>query len=113
MATVKIGDVTSLSGVDQIAFTPDERQVQVQVLDGVVVQDLGYFDDGLKIEFSAIFRSADFLKLTDYWKKRVKVDFIDTSGLTYENCRVVLASWQYVKWFEHRAVQCSLKIWRT
>lgn len=112
MATIKINGIESLGAVENFTVTPDDRQTLVQVLDGAVVQDMGYFDEGMKFAFSVTFTSEDFAKVIALWKERARITFTDSAGVEWQDCRLVLKTWQYLDHFERRACKASCEIWR-
>ena len=119
MAIVKIGSVQSLGKVESYTVTPDGRQTKVQVVDGVVVQDMGIFSDGMTFSFSTTFLAGDFKAIVAMWENRQKFTFTDTTGEEYANCRIVIKTWQpldgferNLKNFEQMAYKVSCEVWR-
>lgn len=112
MATVKIGTIQSLGSVESYTVNVDDRQTKVNVLDGAVVQDMGYFDEGMSFSFSTTFLDADFAKILTIWKNRTRFVFTDPAGKEWQSCRLVLKTWQPVSRFEKMAYKISCEIWR-
>ncbi|BAL83521.1 hypothetical protein SELR_18130 [Selenomonas ruminantium subsp. lactilytica TAM6421] len=112
MAVVTIDGIRSLGKVENFTYTPDDRQTQIEVMDGTVVQDFGHNVEGDKLTFSTTFKVDDFAKIQDIWESRKLVTVVDTGGRTWEDCRVLIKSWQYVERFEQTAVSATFEIWR-
>ena len=112
MAVVAIAGIKSLGKVDDFQFIPDDRQKQVEVMDGTVVQDFGHNSQGDKMSFQAVFRIADFDRVYAIWENRTLVDFQDVAGRKWEGCRILIKTWQYVGNIEKKAVKASFEIWR-
>ena len=119
MAVVKIGSIQSLGKVENYTVTPDDRQTKVQVVDGVVVQDMGIFSDVMTFSFSTTFLAGDFKTIVAMWENRQKFTFTDATGEEYANCRIVIKTWQPLKGFERNlknfeqmAYKVSCEVWR-
>ncbi len=112
MATIQIDGIRSLGKVEGFTYTPDDRQTQVEVMDGTVVQDFGHNGEGDKLTFSTTFKVKDFAKILTVWESRKMVTVVDAGGKVWNDCRVVIKTWQYVERFEQKAVLASFEIWR-
>ena len=107
---IKIGDVTTLS-VDNWQVSPDDRQSTIEFIGGVVVQDFGHVTDGDKISCNVAVSAADAGTIYDYWHNRILVNVTDESGYVYENLRVVVKKYSYVKYFPTH-FEIELEFWR-
>lgn len=114
---IKITDgsttITSLSSVDSITMTPDDRLELVKLIDGAIIQD-GWQgqrkEDGDTIACNATFSPADFAKLKSVWNSRKTVTVV-LGDETISNCHIVIKSYTYVDRFESYK-NVSLEVWR-
>lgn len=108
--SVKIGDAVSMNEPQNETITPDDRQTLVQVVGGVVVQDMGYVADGEKISWELQFDSANWAKIKEYWATREMVTVDDNAGHTF-TARVIVQSYSYTSYFRDY-VNAKLEFWR-
>lgn len=105
--------ITSLSSVDSITVTPDDRLELVKLIDGATVQD-GWQgqrkEDGDTIACSATFSPTNFNLLKSVWNNRRKVNVV-LGEETINDCHIVIKSYTYVDKFENYK-NVSLEIWR-
>ena len=111
MAIIKIGDAVSLGAVNHWTYTPDDRQTKVDVIDGAVVQDFGYQEQGDKMTCSATFSPDDYAKLVSIQKNRTLVTVVDEGGNSLDSCRVMIKQWNYVEHFP-KIRDVTIEIWR-
>lgn len=111
MAVIKIGDAVSLGAAKNWTYNPDDRQTKVDVVDGAVVQDFGYQEQGDTMTVSATFWPDDYAKLVAIQKNRTLVTVIDEGGNAWDSCRIMIKQWSFVERFP-AARDVSLEIWR-
>ena len=63
------------------------------------------------INFSAVFRRDEFMKIWEYFNSRSKIDFVDHSGITWQGMRVRVVSYGYEDRFE-QFIDCEIELWR-
>ena len=107
---IKIGEVQTMevSGWD---ITPDDRQTLIQTIGGVEVQDFGHCEEGDKITCSVTFHAEDKPTLFRYWHDRELVQVEDEAGNIYQNMRVIVKKYQYLKGFK-KYYRADLEFWR-
>ena len=64
---IRIGDAVSLSRPENFKYTPDDRQTVIETDGGNIVQDYGHISSGDRINFSAVFRRDEFMKIWEYF----------------------------------------------
>ena len=107
--SVHIGEAVSMNDPENETITPDSRQSQIQTLNGVVVQDFGYYDDGLKTAWTLQFDSANWDIIMQYFTNRNIVD-IDDNWHKFK-ARIDVKSWSYVKRFRD-CITAQIELWR-
>lgn len=108
---IRIGDAVSLSRPENFKYTPDDRQTVIETDGGNIVQDYGHISSGDRINFSAVFRRDEFMKIWEYFNSRSKIDFVDHSGITWQGMRVRVVSYGYEDRFE-QFIDCEIELWR-
>lgn len=108
---VRIGQAASLSRPESFKYTPDDRQSIIETDGGNIVQDFGNVESGGKITFTAVFHRDEFLKLWEYYQKRILVDFTDPAGNLWQSMRVRVISYGYEERFRDY-IDCELELWR-
>ncbi len=107
----KIGDAVPFNNPENFQMLPDDRQQKIEVMGGVVVQDYGHIEAGDSFSFSAIFDSTNAALIFSYWDTRTLVTYINETGSSYANCRVVVKSFSYIN--RHaKFYKINLEIWR-
>ena len=91
--------------------TPDDRQSLIQTIGGVAVQDFGHCKEGDKISCEVTIHAEDATKIYQYWHNRELVNVEDEGGKIYENMRVRVKKYQYLKGFK-KYLQADLEFWR-
>ena len=108
---IRIGDAVSLSRPENFKYTPDDRQTVIETDGGNIVQDYGHISSGDRINFSAVFRRDEFMKIWEYFNSRSKIDFVDHSGITWQGMRVRVVSYGDEYRFE-QFIDCEIELWR-
>ena len=108
---IEIGTVKATKKPSQWSYIPDDRQEQVQLWDGVGINDGGCFEEGLTIDAELDFEASDFNStLKNYWLARTPVTVNGPGGEVLTNRRIVVKGWNYVDDFESK-VTVRLEIW--
>ena len=107
---IQIGSVRTLE-VENWQIIPDDRQEQIEIVGGSVVQDFGHVPEGDKISCSVTVFTSGWETIKDYWDSRQKVDITDEAGTVWENMRIVVKSYEYVPRFP-KAMKATLEFWR-
>ena len=112
MATIhiQIGSVRTLE-VDNWQIVPDDRQQQIEIVGGVVVQDFGHVAEGDKVSCSVTVFAEGWETIKGYWDSRQKVTMTDEAGNMWSDMRVVVKSYEYVPHFP-KAYKLTLEFWR-
>lgn len=108
---IQIGDVRTLE-VENWQIVTDDRQQQIEIVGGVVVQDYGHIEEGDKVSCTVTVLTEGWKTIKDYWDSRTLVDISDEAGVVWPNMRVVVKSYQYVPRFP-KAVKVALEFWRS
>ncbi len=106
----KIGTAVAMK-TESFAVAPDDRQILIKTVGGVVVQDNGRIPDGDVITVTLKFTAANWALVQDYWHKRTKVKVTDHTGVTYSDCRIRVTGIKYVDKFPGK-YDITLEIWR-
>ena len=107
---IRIGDVTTLD-TENWQTIPDDRQQQVEIIGGSVVQDFGRVPEGDKISCTVTVLADGWKTICEFWEKRTPVTVEDEAGNLWRDLRVVVKSYAYVDRFP-RAYQVTLEFWR-
>lgn len=107
---IQIGEVRTLD-VDNWQIIPDDRQQQVEIIGGVVVQDFGHIEAGDKVSCNVTVLADGWETICRYWSARQHVAVTDEAGIVWPDMRVVVKSYQYVSRFP-KAVKLTLEFWR-
>ena len=107
---IKIGTVQTMEVLGW-SVDPDDRQTLIQTIGGVAVQDFGHIEEGDKITCTVTFHREDAPTLYQYWHNRELVNVEDEGGKIYENMRVRVKKYQYLKGFK-KYLQADLEFWR-
>ena len=107
---IKIGEVQTLT-VDGWQVTPDDRQTLIETIGGVAVQDFGYCAEGDKISCTITTTKADAEILANYWHNRQLVRVEDETGAVYENMRLLIKNYSYIKGFK-KYFKATIEFWK-
>ena len=107
---IQIGDVRTLE-VENWQIVPDDRQQQIEIVGGSVVQDFGHIEEGDKVSCSVTVLADGWETIKGYWDSRQKVNISDEAGTVWSNMRVVVKSYEYVPHFP-KAIKATLEFWR-
>ena len=107
---IQIGDVQTLE-VENWQIVPDDRQQQIEIVGGSVVQDFGHVAEGDKVSCSVTVLADGWETIKGYWDSRQKVNISDEAGTVWSKMRVMVKSYQYISRFP-QAVKATLEFWR-
>ena len=107
---ILIGDVRTLE-VENWQIVPDDRQQQIEIVGGSVVQDFGHVAEGDKVSCSITVLADGWETIKGYWDSRQKVNISDEAGVVWSNMRIVVKSYEYVPHFP-KAIKATLEFWR-
>ena len=107
---IQIGDVRTLE-VENWQIVPDDRQQQIEIVGGSVVQDFGHIEEGDKVSCSVTVLADGWEIIKQYWDSRQKVNISDEAGIVWSNMRVLVKSYEYVPHFP-KAIKATLEFWR-
>ncbi len=107
--SVRIGEAKSMNDPESETIMPDDRQELIQVMGGVVVQDYGVVDSGLKISWTLNFLQPEWEKVVGYWKNRTLVTVTGTGEKSFI-ARVIVKSYRRIDRFRN-AVTAQLELW--
>ena len=107
---VKIGDVYSMLDPEGENITLDDRQIRIETMNGVVVQDFGYHPEGDTIEWTLQFWEKDWQIIRQYATNRTFVEVRDGDEMFF--ARIVIKSYEKIKWFRNLAVKTKVELWR-
>lgn len=111
MAKIKINDIESFRRPESFSITPDDRLERIPVMNGVVVQDAGYVEEGDIISLEAMFGSEEMDEILGLWKDREKVTLTDEAERTYDNLVMNIKELKYVPCFPSH-VFITMELWR-
>ena len=111
MAKIKINDIESFRRPESFSITPDDRLERIPVMNGVVVQDAGYVEDGDIIQLEAMFGNEEMEDILDLWKDREKVTLTDEAERTYGNLIMNIKELKYVPRFPDY-VFITMELWK-
>ena len=107
---IVVGEVRTLE-VENWQIVPDDRQQQIEIVGGSVVQDYGHVAEGDKVSCSVTVLADGWEIIKGYWDSRQKVNISDEADVVWENMRGVVKSYEYVSRFPH-AIKATLEFWR-
>lgn len=107
---IRIGEVRTLD-TENWQTIPDDRQQQVEIIGGSVVQDFGRVPEGDKISCTVTVLEDGWQSICEFWEQRTPVTVEDEAGNLWRNLRVVVKSYAYVDRFP-RAYKVTLEFWR-
>ena len=107
---IRIGEVRTLD-TENWQTIPDDRQQQVEIIGGSVVQDFGRVPEGDKISCTVTVLADGWKIICEFWEKRTPVTVEDEAGNLWRDLRVVVKSYAYVDRFP-RAYKVTLEFWR-
>ena len=107
---ILIGDVRTLE-VENWQIVPDDRQQQIEIVGGSVVQDFGHIEEGDTVSCSVTVLADGWETIKGYWDNRQKVNVSDEAGIVWSDMRVVVKSYEYVPYFP-KAIKATLEFWR-
>jgi len=93
---IKIGTAVSFKNPESWENTPDDRQTQIKIIDGIYVEDNGIVPAGDVISCQVIFDAVNWLIIKGYWYSRTLVAVIDHTGNSLGNKRIVVKKYKYV-----------------
>ena len=111
MAKIKINDIESFRRPESFSVVPDDRLERIPVMNGVVVQDAGYVEDGDIIQLEAMFGNEEMEDILDLWKDREKVTLTDEAERTYGNLIMNIKELKYVPRFPDY-VFITMELWK-
>ncbi len=107
---IRIGEVATLD-TENWQIVPDDRQQQVEIIGGSVVQDFGRAPEGDKISCTVTVLEDGWKTICEFWEQRKLVTVEDEAGNLWRDLRVVVKSYAYVDRFP-RAYKVTLEFWR-
>ena len=107
---IRIGGVRTLD-TENWQTIPDDRQQQVEIIGGSVVQDFGRAPAGDKISCTVTVLADGWKTICEFWEKRTPVTVEDEAGNLWRDLRVVVKSYAYVDRFP-RDYKVTLEFWR-
>ena len=117
LMAIKIGTIESVGSTNNLERLPDDRQALVKTVTNngtpsVTVEDYGVVANGEIISCNAVFSSADYATLLNYWSNRTQVTVILDDGTTINNARVVIRRSSYYDNLLNPYKTVQLEIWR-
>lgn len=107
---VKIGEVYSMLAPENESIKLDDRQTRIETMNGVVVQDFGYHPEGNITEWTLQFWQDDWQIILDYASNREFVEIRDGDDVFW--ARIIIKSYEKIKWFRNLAVKVKVELWR-
>lgn len=109
---IEIGEAKTLD-CENWDCKPDNRITMIQTIGGNVVQNYGHIKSGDKITCKCNVSEKDKEKIFTYWENEIKVNIVDEAGIIYENMRVMVHNYGYVKKFEQEKYYwINFEFWR-
>lgn len=85
---IYINDIASFRNPESEVFKPDDRLEKIELIGGVLIQDMGRVEAGDVIELKCLFSRENFLRLEQLWLSRAKVKYTDTAGVVWQDVRL-------------------------
>lgn len=106
-----INDIPSFRKPEHYEITPDERVEKIEIIGGIVVQDLGHVAEGDAYSIECIFSSENWARFYALWEARQKVTFTDTAGKIFHNMRIVMRKYYPDRDFP-QYMYATFELWR-
>ena len=97
--------------VENWQVIPDDRQILIETIGGVAVQDFGHIESGDKYSCKITIRAEDAATIYNYWHNRILVNVEDEAGNILENMRVKVTQYNYLAGFK-KYIQATMEFWR-
>lgn len=108
---VYFNDIPSFRKLEDFKIIPDERVEKIELMDGVVVQDLGHIAEGDVFKLTCLFSKKNWERFKDLWERREKIAFTDTAGVVWQGMRIVMGTYYPDKEFPQYTF-AEFELWR-
>ena len=108
---IYINGIPSFRAPEKEVTIPDDRQEKIELINSVVVQDLGRVEEGDVISLQCLFRADKFEELKAIWTARTLVPYTDEAGVTIGNVRVKITEWERDRHFPNY-ILATFELWR-
>lgn len=85
---IYVNDIPSFRNPESEVITFDDRLEKIELIGGVLVQDMGRVEAGDVFSLKCLFSKENFSRLESLWLSRAKVSYTDTGGVIWENLRL-------------------------
>ena len=106
-----INGIPSFRDPESCKVTLGDRVQKIEVIGGVVIQDLGRVEDDDVFSITCMFTTENFNQLMSLWTLRTPVTFKDTGGTDWSNLYLVMKEFERDKNFP-QYVMATFELWR-
>lgn len=85
---IYINDIPSFRDPESEVFTPDDRIERIELINNIIVQDMGRVEAGDVLALKCLFSRENYLRLEALWLTRERVTYRDVLGVEWQNMRL-------------------------
>ncbi len=108
---IYINGIPSFRKPEKEVFTPDDRQERIELIDSVVVQDLGRVPEGDVFALQCLFSAVNFDRLQSLWLARTPITYVDEAGVSWQFKRIKILEWERDRNFP-TYILATFELWR-